>query len=283
MVSTGQKIVLLMMAMKQFKGPRRVNMQKVTSGQDPSDHTVYVTPECPFYGTSLLLLSRQDGLSPDPRRTQCPPPASEGSAWWRGTPGLLVSSHFEVSLPGISWSLLTILPPALTVFSVHLCVVPSPQTLPLPPSSPKWWNITAGQNHILTEAGKKNRAEKSLKLEYQSSVFLKLLFCPPHSHPRYLDPFLLFSLFCRLQIPLSPSFPKLPRENGKFLLLYYIDMFKSELLPSKWLQGLFLICLIKFPWQRTAFPWHETDWSQHTGKLQQSFLFWNSKFSFPDM
>ena len=64
MVSTGQKTVLLMMAMKQFKGPRRVNMQKVTSGQDPSDHTVYVTPECPFYGTSLLLLSRQDGLSP---------------------------------------------------------------------------------------------------------------------------------------------------------------------------------------------------------------------------
>lgn len=169
-------------------------------------------------------------------------------------------------------------------FSLCTCVWSPPlRHYPSPLHPPNDGTSLRGRIIFWLKLGKKNRAEKSLKLEYQSSVFLKLLFCPPHSHPRYLDPFLLFSLFCRLQIPLSPSFPKLPRENGKFLLLYYIDMFKSELLPSKWLQGLFLICLIKFPWQRTAFPWHETDWSQHTGKLQQSFLFWNSKFSFPDM
>ena len=34
------------MVMKQLKAPR-VNMEKVTSGQDPSDHAVYVNSECP--------------------------------------------------------------------------------------------------------------------------------------------------------------------------------------------------------------------------------------------
>lgn len=173
-----------------------------------------------------------------------------GDLW---CPGHLV---LKFSFPGTPWSVLTILPPAILVFPVHLTALSSPQILPLPPThSPNEWTITVVHNHILTEVwGKQNR--KQLKIEYQPSVFLKLLFnpmtltlstgfFPRSSFPSYLgSKCFLPSLNCQGR-----------NENFSYFIIQ--TCFKSELPPFQGFHDLLLICLIWFPYPRTAFPWHE--------------------------
>lgn len=124
----------------------------------------------------------------------------------------------KFSLKGASWSTLTNQPPAFMVFSVHLWVFPSLRLYPLPCSFSRYFAWIWG----------KNIRENSLKLKLVTSTLKVAILSPPLS-PSLTGSFLVY-LFPVVQAPisLSPSTHKPPRENGKVLLLYNIDMFKSE-------------------------------------------------------